>query len=566
MSNSRSRNRPSSYYPRGTSVRLVRSPAHPARRAGDLLALARERERSGYMDMAIEAYEAAIEQADESGESSVLAEALRRLGVVRHHRDDQVAARALGERSFDVAMAAGHDILAAEALNLIAAVEFEGGAIPAARQIYQRALALAGTNLEIRSRIEQNLGVLANVQGDLDEALQHYLRSLDACRSVGDERGCAIAYHNLGMISADQQLWDDADRYFTSSVEIARRNGDVRLEGLCLLNHCEVHLARQHYELAKQNAEAALAIFDRLDARLDKADAYKVLGVVYRETGRHALAESRLASAIDLAVSTGSVLSQAEATRELARLYQAMGRNQESLTLLNTAHSLFGHLDARVDMVDVVAKRASLEGTFLAIVRNWGQSIESADSYTHGHCERVASYAIEVATELGFDEAALTTIRLGAYLHDLGKVKVPHEVLNKPGSLTREEFEVMQMHPVWGIELLENVEFPWDIKPIIRWHHEKYDGSGYPDRLRGDEIPVNAQVICIVDVYDALTTTRSYRKALDKSEALRRMRESKHWWRPDVYEAFMRTVGAEESEAPATAESKEPGIMRGEAA
>jgi putative two-component system response regulator len=104
----------------------------------------------------------------------------------------------------------------------------------------------------------------------------------------------------------------------------------------------------------------------------------------------------------------------------------------------------------------------------------------------------------------------------------------------------------MQMHPVWGIELLESVEFPWDIKPIIRWHHEKYDGSGYPDRLRGDEIPLSAQVICIVDVYDALTTTRSYRGALDKAEALRRMHESVHWWRSDVFEAFMKTVGAAE--------------------
>jgi putative nucleotidyltransferase with HDIG domain len=571
MSNLRPRNHPASYYPRGPSVRLARSPVIPARRAGDLLALARERERAGYIDRAIESYEAAIEYADQSGESSVLAEALRRLGVVQHHRDDQISARALAERSYEVAMAAGHDILAAEALNLIAAVEFEGGAIPAARQIYQRALALAGTNLEIRGRIEQNLGVLANVQGDLAEALGHYLRSLDACRSLGDEHGCAIAYHNLGMISADRQLWDDADRYFTSSVEIARRNGDVRLEGLCLLNHCEVHLARQHYDLAKQSAEDALAIFDRLDARLDKADAYKVLGVVYRDTGRHALAESRLTAAIDLAVSTGSVLSQAEATREHARLYQAMGRNQEALTLLNAAHSLFEHLDARVDMFDVLAKRARLEDTYLAIVRNWGQSIESADSYTHGHCERVASYALEVARALGFDETGLTTIRLGAYLHDLGKVKVPHEILNKTGSLTREEFEVIQMHPVWGIELLENVEFPWDIKPIIRWHHEKYDGSGYPDRLRGDEIPVSAQVICIVDVYDALTTTRSYRKALDKSEALRRMRESKHWWRPDEYDAFMGTVGMEANDdardvGGACADGGGSGIVGGEAA
>jgi putative nucleotidyltransferase with HDIG domain len=529
-------------YPRRSSVRSIPDPVSQGHRAGDLLASAREQERSGNMEDAIAMYELAIEEAERSCKRSVLSESLRRLAVIQHQQNDEALARKLCRRSYEVALQSDHLILAAEALNVLAGIDFERGDMGEARELYRRALALGGANLDLRARIEQNLGVLANVQGDLHEALEHYQRSLDACRSVGDEQGCAISYHNLGMISADQELWDDADRYFTSSVEIARRNGDVRLEGLCLLNHCEVHLARQHYELAKQSAESALAIFDRLDARLDKADAYKILGVVYRETGRHALAESRLTSAIDLSVSTGSVLSQAEATRELARLYQAMGRNQEALTLLNAAHALFEHLDARVDMFDVLAKRAKLEDTYLAIVRNWGQSIESADSYTHGHCERVASYALEVARELGFDESGLTTIRLGAYLHDLGKVKVPHEVLNKPGSLTREEFEVMQMHPVWGIELLEQVEFPWDIKPIIRSHHEKYDGSGYPDRLRGDEIPVNAQIICIADVYDALTTTRSYRKALDKSEALRRMRESKSWWRPDVYEAFMRTV------------------------
>ena len=143
-----------------------------------------------------------------------------------------------------------------------------------------------------------------------------------------------------------------------------------------------------------------------------------------------------------------------------------------------------------------------------------------------------------LARELGLDEEQQTTIRIGAYLHDLGKVRVPHEILNKPSALTAEEFRVIQMHPVWGLELLATVEFPWDIKPIIRWHHEKYDGTGYPDRLRGDEIPVNAQIICIVDVYDALTTTRSYRAALSHAEALVKIQESSGWWRPDVFQAF----------------------------
>jgi putative nucleotidyltransferase with HDIG domain len=494
------------------------------------------------MPEAVRCYEAAIEAAERDGERGILAEALRRLGVVHHQRDLPDAARQLCQRSYDTGLAIGDPVLAAEALNALAGFDFESGAIEAAREKFYRALELGGASAQLRGRTEQNLGILANIQGALAQALAHYQRSLGAFESIADERGCAIAYHNLGMVSADRELWDDADRYFQRSLDIVEAIGDVHLQGLGLLNHAEVHLARQRYEQARLNAEAALAIFDRLGSRLDKADAYKVIGRVYRETGRHALAEFRLRSAVELAVANGSILSEAEASRELALLYQAMGRNQESLRLLNAAHRLFGRLDARVDLVDVSTKVHRLEETYFAVVRDWGQSIESSDSYTFGHCERVASYALALARELGLDEEQQTTIRIGAYLHDLGKVRVPHEILNKPGALTPEEFRIIQMHPLWGLELLATVDFPWDIKPIIRWHHEKCDGSGYPDRLRGDEIPVNAQIICIVDVYDALTTTRSYRAALSRSEALAKMHESRAWWRPDIYRAFVQSI------------------------
>jgi putative nucleotidyltransferase with HDIG domain len=433
-------------------------------------------------------------------------------------------------------------VLAAEALNALANFDIESGRMDEAREKFYRALELGGSNAELRGRTEQNLGILANTQGALAEALNHYRQSLLAFQSVGDDRGCAIAYHNLGMVSADRELWDDADKYFHRSFQIAETIGEVHLQGLGLLNHAEVHLARQRYEQARQNAETALAIFDRLGSRLDKADAYRVIGRVYRETGRHALAESRLRAALELAVSIDSILGQAEASRELALLYQQMGRNQDALRLLTAAHRLFGRLDARVDLVDVSTKVARLEETYFAVVRNWGQSIESSDSYTYGHCERVATYALAVAQELGMDEEQQTAIRIGAYLHDLGKVRVPHEILNKVGALTPEEFRVIQMHPVWGVELLATVDFPWDIKPIIRWHHERYDGSGYPDRLKGDEIPVSAQIICIVDVYDALTTTRSYRPALSHEEAMKQIGASRTWWRAEVYQAFTRVA------------------------
>jgi putative nucleotidyltransferase with HDIG domain len=511
-------------------------------RAGALLGDARGHERAGAILEALACYDESIRCAEEDADGPVLAEALRRRGVLHHLHDEPAPARELCLRSQAVATRNGDAVLAAEAINALAGFDFESGAIDAARERFYEALALGGRSAELRGRIEQNLGILANIQGSLAEALAHYQQSLMAFEAVGDDRGRAIAYHNLGMVSADRELWEDADGYFVQSLELAKAIGDIHLQGLCLLNHSEVHLARQRYEFARENAEAALAIFDRLGSQLDKADTYKVIGRTYRETGRYALAEARLRSAVELAVATGSVLSEAEASRELALLYQVMGRNQDALGLLNSAHRLFGRLDARVDLVDVSTKVHRLEETYFAVVRDWGQSIESSDSYTFGHCERVADYGVGVAQELGLDEGQQTTIRIGAYLHDLGKVKVPHEILNKPGKLTDEEFGVIQMHPVWGVELLATVEFPWDIKPIIRWHHEKHDGTGYPDRLQGSEIPINAQIICIVDVYDALTTTRSYRPAMSQAEALGRMAESKRWWREDVYAAFLRSV------------------------
>jgi putative nucleotidyltransferase with HDIG domain len=513
-------------------------------RAAEALRDARAHERAGSIAEAFDCYRAAVYEAASAGERSVEAEALRRLAVLHHHRNERDTARELSNRSHAIACEIGDRVLAGEALNVLAIFAFESGAMEEARAGYREALEVGGADPSLRGRIEQNLGILANIQGDHGQAMAHYQRSLDGFDASGDQKGRAIAHHNLGMVSADRRRWEEADQHFRRSLEITREVGDVHLEGLCLLNHSEVHVARQRFEEARTNAEQALGIFDRLGARLDKADAYKVLGVVFRETGRFTLAESRLQSAIEQAVSTGSVLSEAEASRELARLYQTTGRNQEALQLLNAAHRLFSRLDARVDLVDVASKTNRLEETYFAVVRDWGQSIESADSYTFGHCERVASYAVAVAEALGADQGQLTTIRMGAYLHDVGKVKVPHQILNKPGKLTDEEFAIIKRHPVWGVELLASVEFPWDIKPIIRSHHERCDGNGYPDRLRGDEIPLDAQVICIVDVYDALTTTRSYRGAMSHAEALARMEESRHWWRPEVYAAFLRSIGA----------------------
>ncbi|HYS61950.1 MAG TPA: HD domain-containing phosphohydrolase, partial [Gemmatimonadales bacterium] len=231
-----------------------------------------------------------------------------------------------------------------------------------------------------------------------------------------------------------------------------------------------------------------------------------------------------------------------EASRELALLYQAMGRNQEALRLLNTASRLFQRLDARVDLIHMGGKLAELKEAYLAVVRAWGQSIESSDSYTFGHCERVARNAVAMARVLEFDDHDETAVLLGAYVHDVGQLRIPHELLRKPGPLTREEREVVQMHPIWGIELLASVEFPWDLKPIIRWHHERYDGTGYPDRLKGDEIPLAAQIVGMLDVYDALMSARAYQSARTADQALAELTRYRSWWSDRVFAAFLKAI------------------------
>lgn len=532
-----------------------RAPSSTARsvgstgRAVELLAAGETHVRAGALADAAAALDAAVIAAAREDEPTLLADALRQLSVVCHHRDEKARAQELAQRSLGLATELGDDLRAAQALNALAGFDFEQGSMDSARRRFQRALALGGAHDAVRGKVEQNLGILANIQGDHAGALEHFERALEAFAAIGDLRGRAEAEHNLGMLRADLGEYEAADAHYVRSLHLSEELGNVHLRGLVLLNRADVLAMRQRYEQAMPSAEQALAIFNEMDSRLDKADAYQIIGRIYRETGRIQLAESRLRTAVELAIATGSVLSEAETTRELAMLYQATGRNQEALRALNTAHRLFRRLDARRELVDISSKVTRLEGTYLAVVRDWGQSIESADSYTFGHCERVAELGVSLGTALGMDDDALTALRLGAYLHDLGKVRVPHEILNKPGRLTDEEFDVIRRHPEWGIELLATVDFPWDIKPIIRWHHEKYDGSGYPDRLVGDEIPLAAQVICIVDVYDALTTTRSYRPAMSSADALVRMEETRHWWRPDVFDAFCLLVRASGSGA-----------------
>ncbi|MGA2981404.1 MAG: diguanylate cyclase [Terriglobales bacterium] len=150
-------------------------------------------------------------------------------------------------------------------------------------------------------------------------------------------------------------------------------------------------------------------------------------------------------------------------------------------------------------------------------------AIEAKDQTTHDHLQRVRVYAVEVAKELGVAPEEMEALQAAALLHDIGKLAIPEHIISKPGRLTPEEFEKMKIHPLVGAEILERVQFPYPVVPIVRSHHEKYDGTGYPLGLKGSEIPIGARILAAVDFLDALASDRQYRRALPLNEAMARV-------------------------------------------
>jgi putative two-component system response regulator len=175
-----------------------------------------------------------------------------------------------------------------------------------------------------------------------------------------------------------------------------------------------------------------------------------------------------------------------------------------------------------------------------SIIMSLAQTVEARDRYTGGHCERMAAYAATLGTHLGLTADEVGALRRGGYLHDIGKVAIPDSVLQKAGPLTADEFDIVKQHTTIGDRLCGNLRLLRMVRPIVRCHHERADGSGYPDGLSGEEIPLLAQIMGVVDVYDALTTDRPYRPALSAADACATLEQeaARGWRRVDLVREF----------------------------
>lgn len=416
-----------------------------------------------------------------------------------------------------------------------------------------RTRAIEAGDAKLSAMTAQNLGVLANMRGNHDVAQHHFEASLTEYRSLGLTEDVSSALNNLGLLYSATKRWDDAERAFAEAVQISDLAGDVSTRVVLDVNLADLWVARGDFVRAQASLDRALEFASHSSDASVVGMATKLLGVIAREVGDFHESERHFARADELATAQHEVLLQAEIARERADLANRMGKNRDALQQLNRAHQLLTRLRAQSGMADVAGRVDSLEHEFLHMARRWGESIEAKDHYTQGHCVRVAEMTGAIAKRAGLDERTLFWVQIGALLHDVGKLVIPPEVLNKPGKLTEEEWALMRTHTTAGVEMLAEIDFPWDIRSIVESHHERWDGDGYPHGLEGERIPLLARILCVADVYDALTSVRSYKTPMSHAEAMVFMhRNVGTMFDPAIYAWFEEVAESWPSRATAT--------------
>ena len=505
-------------------------------------------EREGRWSEAALSYETLVR--DPMASDLTRLSALRWLGRVYLEQGNRGAAIDVLEAAVAAASQAGSATAIAQALNVVAIVHQTGGDLDRAEMMYREARGTAESirDSEAMAMIDQNLGTVASIRGDIYEALEAFQRSLAGYRALGMRDHAAQVLNNIGLAFTDLGELDQAEAAYAEAALAFGEEHDHPNEMNVALNQVQLCIATGRFDEAQERVDPLVARTGEI-APSWRGEVFRHVGVIARERGDYVKAAEYLGRAAESAEEGEDLLLKADVAEQLAELYWTQKRHRDMLLHLNQSHALYSRLKAQHRVAQVERRNAALEARFLEMAHNWGDSIESKDHYTQGHCERVAFFACVLADTTGMDSRSLFWFRLGALLHDIGKIIVPTEVLNKAGNLTEEEWAIMKRHPEAGLDLVAEIDFPGDVRAIIRNHHERWDGKGYPDGLAGEAIPFAARILCVADVYDALTTARSYRDSLSHARAVEVMRASPGQFDPQLLEAFL--SWAESSEVPA---------------
>jgi putative nucleotidyltransferase with HDIG domain len=499
----------------------------------------------GKLEEAVEEYQKVLNHCRESGHMAVKAETFSQIGQLLGKQGDHDRALGYHQRAIGAYRRLEDKPGLCKALRNLGVTYIELGEFEEAEDTYKAAVAIAGQfkNKVLYADLINNLGAISNMRGNWRRALDLYRESL-VIYTAGDElRKCGYTKNNLAITMAEQGMLEEAFTYFRDAFETATHIKDASLTLIVNINLADLYLRRGMVAEAREHCNHAEQHL--VDNNLRNGNLVEVK----KTAGKIACLENDYGSALvcfneALAISKeiGTQYLEADVLMERGSLLRTMGRHFDALTDLDASYHIYTSLKAEGKREKTEEVIKSIETLYLEVFDAIAKEVDRKDQYTKGHSDRVASLSLLLAREVGLRGNVLKTIVAGALLHDIGKIKIENEILNKPGRLTAEEFGQIKRHPEFGIEFLLDKEFPWDLKPLILYHHEHYDGGGYPEGLKDEAIPLGARIICIADVFDALTSDRVYRKAFEPAKALAIMAEEAAFYDPMLLKCFVRMI------------------------
>jgi len=490
----------------------------------------------------------------------------------------------------DLAGQAGDRVGAAMAKNALGVAHLDQAATDEALKCFQEARRLLARgspqNDLALGKVEANLGSVFWQRGQFGRAERHLRRALILVNNLSDEvlRGRILLWS--GGLHLDLGTYREALDLTNEALILFERAAARNYESMACTNLGIAHGALGEYRRAQSYFERALAIGRALGDQKQVAYTYTEMARVHHLKGDNQLAMHFCNRSLMALFSDVNALDREEVGQVsliFALIFEALGQIVKAMIYARRALHYFGQLRARgrLAVAEAVLRRLKtkssgidyeidyeLEGIdreagegsgvilasphqpdfseqelrfhYLDAFLRFADAIEIKDPYTRGHSERVTAYALKIAEAMAVPQRDRDTLALAGRLHDVGKVSVSPEILNKPGPLTDEEFEAIRRHPVTGVEMTRFILTSAEAVSLVKHHHERFDGTGYPDGLKGTEIPLLTRILSVADAYDAMTTDRAYRQAYPHSLALTELRrEAGRQFDPSVVEAFI---------------------------
>ncbi len=500
----------------------------------------------GKLDAAVAEYQKLLKYCHDHTHLSTKSETFTQIGQLLSKQGDHDRALGYLQRALGAYRRLGDRAGTCRALRNLGVVYVELGEFEETESSYIEAIAIAGQigDRVLYADLVNNLGTITNMKGNWKRALDLYRESLDIYESESEVRKSAYAQNNIAITLAERGINDDAFTYFEQAYETATTIKDASLTLIVNINLADLNLKRGDVENARRHcrrAEQFLTDSGLVNGNL--AETKKIAGKIACQQKDYPTALTCFNEAHNICRRIGARFLEAEVLRERGTLFRAMDKHLDALTDLEASYHIYNTLKAEGKREQTEGIITSLERLYLEIFESMARQVDRKDKYTKGHSDRVAALALLLSKELGLRTPLVKTVVAAGLLHDLGKIDVDDDILKKPGKLTDSEYRHIKKHPELGVGLLRGKEFPWDIKPLILHHHERMDGKGYPLGLKREDIPLGARIICIADVFDALTSSRVYRKAFAVERALEIMtRESGEAFDPVLLRFFVKMV------------------------